>query len=104
MKYLPKAFLEQIYFKTIIPSVTYCLAVWGSCSESLFRDIEKVHVRTAKIIHATKSSNTDEDILRKVKWDPISYLYKRKLLIIMQNAYLQRVPDRIYDLCEYRQN
>ena len=104
MKYLPKAFLEQIYFKTIIPSVTYCLAVWGSCSESLFQDVEKIHVRAAKIIHGITSRNTDEDILRKVKWDPISYLYKRKVLIIMQNSHLQRVPDRICDLFDKCKN
>ena len=98
MKYLQKAFLEETYFKTIIPSVTYCLAAWGSCSESLFQEIEKIHVRAAKITHGIASDNADEDVLRKAKLDTISYLYKRKLLIIVQNAHLQRLPDRICDL------
>ena len=104
MKYLQKAFLEEIYFKTIIPSVTYCLAAWGSCSESLFQEIEKIHERAAKIIHGIASDNADEDVLRKAKWDKISYLYKRKLLIIVQNAHLQRLPDRICDLFDKCQN
>ena len=98
MKYLQKAFPEEIYFKTVIPSATYCLAACESCSESLFQKIEKIHVRTAKIIHGIASDNADEDVLPKAKWDTISYLYKRKLLIIMQNAHLQRLPDWICDL------
>ena len=104
MKYLQKAFLEEIYFKAIIPSVTYCLAAWGSCSKSLFQEIEKIHVRAAKIIHGIASDNADEDVLRKAKWATISYLYERKLLIIMQNAHLQRLPDRICDLFDKCKN
>ena len=104
MKYLQKAFLEEIYFKTIIPSVTYCMAAWGSCSESLFQEIEKIHVRAAKIIHGIASDNADQDVLRKAKWGTITYLYKRKLLIIMQNAHLQRLPGRICDLFDKCRN
>ena len=32
IKFLPKPVLETIYYKTIIPSVLYGIAVWGSCS------------------------------------------------------------------------
>ena len=39
MRYLPKKVLEELYYKTVIPGVTYCIAVWGNCSTSLFQDI-----------------------------------------------------------------
>ena len=35
MSYLPKSILVKIYLKTIIPSVTYGLLIWGNCSQLL---------------------------------------------------------------------
>jgi hypothetical protein len=32
MKKLPTKVLEEIYFKSIIPAVTYGIVVWGNCS------------------------------------------------------------------------
>ena len=72
--------------------------------ESLFKEVEKTHVRAAKIIHGIASDNADEDVLLKAKLVSISYLYKGKLLIIMQNAHLQRWPDRICDLFNKSKN
>ena len=40
IKFLPKSILETIYFKTIIPSVLYGIAVWGSCSLALMEEVE----------------------------------------------------------------
>ena len=34
LKYLSQNFLEEIYFTTEIPTVTYAIAAWGTCSES----------------------------------------------------------------------
>ena len=51
MSYLPIKVKEEIYFKTIISTVTYGIIVWGTCSPSLIRDIERIHARTANIIH-----------------------------------------------------
>ena len=39
ISFLPKATLETIYFKTVIPSVLYGMVVWGSCSDYLMKDL-----------------------------------------------------------------
>ena len=36
MKHLPKYVLQDIYFKAVIPCVTYAISVWGNCSSLLF--------------------------------------------------------------------
>ena len=75
----------------------------GSCSKDLFHDIEEIHTRAAKIIHGITCDTTDEAILRKAKWDTVSYLYKRKLLIFMQNLHQKRLPYRcseLFDTCK----
>ena len=51
MSYLPIKVNEEIYFKTIISTVTYGIIVLGTCSPSLMKDIEWIQVRAAKIIH-----------------------------------------------------
>ena len=55
MRFLPVKVQEEIHFKTIIAAVTYAITVWGTCSPALFEDLEKIHVRAAKIIHQIPS-------------------------------------------------
>ena len=50
-KGLPSSVLEEIYFKGIVPSITYCIAIWGSCSPSTFKVLEHLHLKAAKLIH-----------------------------------------------------
>ena len=51
MKYLPNKVLEELYYKTVIPAVAYCIAVWGNCLTSLFQNIKEIHVRAARVIY-----------------------------------------------------
>ena len=44
-KSLPSQILEQIYFKGILPSVTYGISVWENCSEAKLGSLEKIHLR-----------------------------------------------------------
>ena len=41
LRFLSKKVLEEIYCKSIVPCVVYSLSVWGTCSKSLFNEIEK---------------------------------------------------------------
>jgi len=44
MSYLPPKLPEEIYFKTIIPQLTNCIAVWGNCAVAMFTEIERLHI------------------------------------------------------------
>ena len=48
IKHLPKHVLEEIYYKSIIANIMYCIAVWETCSPSLFRDLERIQYRRLK--------------------------------------------------------
>ena len=87
MSYLPVKVKEEIYFKTIISSVTYAMAVWGTCSPALMTEIEKTHARAARLIHNLPRNLTDENALATVSWDPLDYIYKRKLLTFVHKSY-----------------
>ena len=75
--------LEEIYFKAIIPNVTYGILVWGTCSPSLLDGLENYHARAAKMIYnITQDNLTNEQILGKVNWKPISDIYKKRILTL----------------------
>ena len=98
MKYLPKKVLEELYYKTVIPAVAYCIAVWGNCSTSLFQNIEKVHARAARVIYDLPSQTSAEDSLMHARWQSISYIYKRRLLCIMHTIYYETAHHSIKKL------
>ena len=45
----PKAF-ERHLFQSIIPSVLYCIAIWGSCTKSIMFKINNIHLKAARFI------------------------------------------------------
>ena len=85
LKFLPKEALETIYFKTVIPCVTYGIAVWGSCSSSLLDDLESIHIRAARVIHNIPKRVKKHDILSYVGWQSLKYIYTKRLLILAQH-------------------
>eukprot|EP00112_Aurelia_sp_Birch-Aquarium-sp1_P011966 Seg2511.8 transcript_id=Seg2511.8/GoldUCD/mRNA.D3Y31 product="hypothetical protein" protein_id=Seg2511.8/GoldUCD/D3Y31 len=83
---LPSHVLEDIYYKTIIPAATYCISVWGNCSEATLTKIEKQHIRAAKIVHRLLRHVKNEDALAAVKWQSLSYIYKRRIAVEMHKV------------------
>ena len=63
----------DFYFRVILPSVTYGLIVWGSCGKTMFSELEKIHVRAAKIIHNLDWYTPSVDVLAQVKWNTINF-------------------------------
>ena len=92
MLYLPKSVLVEIYFKTIIPSVTYGLSIWGNCSQSLLNQLDHIHARACRIINHLPSSLEGSLCLSQSRWLPINYLYKRRILLKMHQVFTGSAP------------
>lgn len=91
--------LEKFYYATIIPSVTYNIAVWGSCPTNSLESLDTIHAKAAKIIHRLPDNLVSTNaILDRVRWMPISYLYKRRLLCLMHKVYYNLVDPDICSL------
>ena len=93
MTYLPIATQEEIYFNTVIAAVTYGIAVWGTCSQALMSQLERIHARAAKLIHKLPKNISDEKALLNVNWDRLDYIYKRRMLTIMHKVCHDDYPD-----------
>ena len=98
MSYLRKLTLEKIYFKTIIPSITYGISVWGNCSQSLLNSLDHLHARACRIINRLPSQESSSCLLQ-CNWLPINYLYKRRILLKMHQIFVGAAPSQILDMC-----
>ena len=71
ISFLPKARLEIIYNKTVIPCVLYGMAVWGFCSDYFMKDLELIHLRAARLITQTTKRHGRRNSSHKCKLDAI---------------------------------
>ena len=51
---LPIKTHEEIYFKTVVSSMTYCISVWGTSSYVIMDAIDNLHGSVARDIHKLK--------------------------------------------------
>ena len=72
--------------------------IWANGSNSeLFRSIDKLHGRAAKLIYNLGNDTSYEDALKLAKWHSSAYIYKIKLFKLMHNAYNDRLPVPLSD-------
>ena len=76
----------------VIPTVTYCNLVWGTCSPTLLHEVDHIHARAAKIICRLSDVSTQEAITI-AGWESINSMNKRKLLTFMYHVYKSELPD-----------
>ena len=62
LKHLTKDTLQSVCFTSIIPTVTYCNLVWGTCSPTLLHEVEHIHTRAAKVICRLSDTSNQEAI------------------------------------------
>ena len=88
--------MGDIYFKTIIPHVTFSISAWGRFSPATFVEIEGLHLKAAKIIERLPKNIMDCDILQRVHRQNLGWFYKRRLAIEMSKA-----KHMLNRLCQY---
>ena len=98
-RFLPRNVRLDLYFKIILPSVTYGLVLWGSCCNSdLFQSLERLHCRAARLIFNLPKDMTSADVLQRAQWQTLSIYYKSAIFICFHKAYHDRLPDTLIDL------
>ena len=65
MPRLPPKVLGEIYFKTVVPGVIYCIPVWGGCTAPLFNKLGEIHTKEARLIHDLPCDRDNTYILPK---------------------------------------
>ena len=82
----------------IFPAVKYGLALWGSCCNSdLFKSIETLHCRAARIIYNLPKHMGSVDVLRHVQWPSFFIYYKLDVLRPFYRVHSKSLPDIMYE-------
>ena len=98
MPRLPPNVLEEIYFKTVVSGISYCIPVWGGCTAPLFNKLEEIHTKAARLIHDLPRNRDNTHVLQKANWLPLSYMYKKAILKHVHQAFYQSGPAQITEL------
>ena len=86
--FLPRNSLLVLYFKVILPSVTYALPIWGCCTnKNEFNSLKSIHCRTARVIYNLPRDMPSEDIRKNAYWDSLFDTYKVKIATFIYNIY-----------------
>ena len=64
-RFLPRNVRQDLYFKVILPSVTYGRILWGSwCNSDLFQSLERLLCRAARLIFNLPKDMASVDVLQ----------------------------------------
>ena len=91
--FLPRNILLDLYFKIILPSVSYALPIWGSfTNKDGFLALESLHCRAAKLIYGLTRDMPTTEVLRTAKWDSLHFMYKVKLATLAYKIFHDCTP------------
>ena len=108
-RFLPCHMLLDLYFKIILPSVTYAWLIWGSfTNKDGFHALESLHCRAARLIYCFTRDMPSVDVLKEAKWDSLFSMYKVRLATLAYKFFNDCAPasmdhilvknDRMYNL------
>ena len=93
--WLPKEVLVTLYCVPIMISVTYGIAV---CSRPLFNDLERIHIRAARLIHNVPKNIGHGGVFYQVGWNTLKCMYTKRILTVALSAYYNDSVDEIDNL------
>ena len=103
-RFFPTSVLLDLYFKVILPSITYALVVWGGCSnKENFKSLERLHCRAARIIYKLPRYMPSEEVLSKVGWNTLFFYYKTAILKLICKIIKNVTHNSMSDLVNRRE-
>ena len=93
--------LLDLYFKIILPSITYAILIWVNC-ENLehIKTLEDLHCRAGPggLIYSLPWDTLSEEVMVITKWNSIDYIYRLHLVKVFYNIVNGHSPNSISDL------
>ena len=75
--FLTKQFLLDLYFKTILPSVTYGITLWGICDNcDHIKSLQALHCRAERIIFNLPWDRPSQTVIEVTQWHSVYEMYK----------------------------
>ena len=91
----------KFYFKSIIPSVTYSISVWGNCSPPAMNSLNSIHATASCIVNNLQLLLADHIRLIESDWLPLSalsYFFKKAVLMLMHKVCFETSCQYVWEL------
>ena len=92
-RFLPKQDLLNLYFKVIIPAVTYGISVWGGTNRLDDFDSLKTTLQSSKSHFYFAKDLPSAEALARAKWDTLRTFYKQSILKLIYKMYHNDLPS-----------
>ena len=89
---LPQNVLLLLYNSMILPYLSYCNIIWGSCNKYLLERILLLQKRAVRIICHKPFLSHSRPLFLKLKILPINLLYEFQLCVFMYSFYNNLLP------------
>ena len=104
-RFLLRNSLLDLYFKVILPSVTYVLPIWGCCpNKNEFNSLESIHCRAARVIYNLPRDMPSEDVRKTANWDSLFDIYKVKIATLIDNIYNRTTPSCLEHIIQRKES
>ena len=101
--FLKRKSLLDLYFKVILPSVTYGITIWGNCNNmDYIKSLQALHCRAGRLIFNLPRDTPSEVVMELPQWNLIYDLYKLSLVKLFYNIVNDNMPSTISDLAVWR--
>ena len=101
--FLKKKSLLDLYFKVILPSVTYGITIWGNCNNiDYIKSLQALHCQAGRLIFNLPRDTPSEVVMELPQWNSIYDLYKLSLVKLFYNIVNDNMPSTISDLAVWR--
>ena len=101
--FLPLQARLDFYFKVILQTITYGILIWGSVEKTIFDNLERIHIRAARIIYHYTWDKPSKEVQSQTNWRPLKLFYNLKLLKLVFNHYHNLSPIMLQNLFEKRE-
>ena len=102
--FLRRKSLLDLYFKVILPSVSYGITIWGNCNNlDHIKSLQALHCRAARLIYNLPWDMPSKTVMEVTNWDSIYDMYKINLVKLFYNIVSGKTPPLISDLVMWRE-
>jgi hypothetical protein len=94
----------QIYKTLILPHFDYCCTVWGSLSQQLSDQLQKLQNRAARVITKSSYESRSIELLNDLGWDKLMNRRCKRKATLMFKTMNKLVPKYIQNLFTQKSN
>lgn len=90
--------LITLYYAFIYPYITYCVDVWGHCSQHLFQSLFKLQKRAVRLITNSSRRSHTGPLFQSLELLNLKSIYILNIAIIMFKYHTRQLPPVMYEL------